>query len=75
MLCVRVCTQHASREKGVQGPLTSKDYTTLQLKVQFDDDDTYSEIDPGARLDPEGHNAYSSKLSSTLNDTTLTAVN
>ena len=61
MLCARVCTQHASREKGVLGSLTSKDYTTVQLKVQFDDDDTYSEIDPGARLDPEGHNAYSSK--------------
>ena len=41
------------------GQLQAKDYVLLQLKLEFNDGDTFSEIDPGARLDPEGHNAYS----------------
>ena len=41
------------------GKLESTDYVTLQVKLDFNDADTFSEIDPGARLDPEGHNAYS----------------
>ena len=48
----------AEQENG--GKITNKDYVTLQLKVQLDKDD-FSEVDPGARLDPVGHDAYSGK--------------
>ena len=40
------------------GPVSAKMYTSLQLTVQLKDEEL-SEIDPGAHIDPEGHDAYS----------------
>ena len=37
--------------------MTAKQYTIKQLNVQLDKDNI-SEIDPGAQIDPEGHDAY-----------------
>jgi hypothetical protein len=38
-------------------PITAKQYSSMQLQVQINRDDM-SEIDPGAQIDPEGHDAY-----------------
>jgi hypothetical protein len=46
----------AENEK--QSAITPKIYTKLQLKVQLRDEDR-SDINPGAQIDPVGHNAYS----------------
>ena len=54
--------QLASNVEGTQvGPITAKMYTTLQLQVQLKDEEL-SDIDPGAHIDPEGHDAYSGKF-------------
>ncbi len=46
-------------EQEIGGPITSEKYARLQLKVQIKDDDQRSEINPGAHIDPEGHDVYS----------------
>ena len=49
---------YANAEREVGGPVTAKVYTTLQLKLEVDADQL-SQIDPGAHIDPDGHDAYS----------------
>ncbi|KAL8594729.1 hypothetical protein ACOMHN_051675 [Nucella lapillus] len=71
----KVPQPHFQEVKATLGRLmTARDYLTTQLKVQFDPA-RYKLIQPGAQIDPVGHNTYSEddafRLSSVPLDTSL----
>ena len=51
----------ARAQQQLGGPVTAELYVKLQLKVELQEGDTLN-IDPGAHMDPEGHDAYSGNL-------------
>lgn len=53
--------QFARAQEQLGGPVTAKAYVTLQVRVELEEGEA-TEIDPGAHIDPEGHDAYSGTI-------------